>query len=122
VSSGGARGFTVRVEQLPGAIAALIQGSKWVVGYPESAAREALSPSETLGDSEAYKKAQSALGGIEPSAFLAFAPMTALVESVSGGDPDFQQAKRYLQALDALALGGEAEGDEAVARFVVTLK
>ena len=94
---------------------------------PDSAdsVEDVLSPSSTLGDSDAFSSAADALGeDFAPVAFVDFVPLLQLVESFPQvqSDPDYQSAKPYLDHLDYFVLGGRREGDRAEVRMVLGLR
>jgi Protein of unknown function (DUF3352) len=101
----------------------LARGSgKVVAAYGEEAAKAALSSSQKLGDSELYGDAKDALGDAEPSLLLSMPAIITLVDAIGETDADWDEAKPYLETLNAIATGGEVDGDKAKSRFVVTLK
>ena len=121
-SIAGARGLKVTSRRFPGSINAVVRGNKLVFAYGDPATKEALDPGAKLGSSADYQRASRALGGIPPSFFVAFAQIVSLGDGLSGGDPDWRRARRYLAALDSFSFGSRAEGSEQVLRMVLTLK
>lgn len=121
---GGASGVKITVPTVPGAINFVVKGAKLVLAYSDPATTEALSPSTKLSQSSNYRRAASSLGGISPSLFVDFAPISSLLDSVSSGrsSSDLTRAKEVLKSLDTLALGGRREGSQQVVRFVLKLK
>jgi Protein of unknown function (DUF3352) len=101
----------------------LARGSNRVVAaYGEAAAKEALSPSTKLGDSELYGDAKDALGDSQPSLVLSMPAVITLVDAIGEADADWDAAKPYLETLGAIASGGSVDGDKAKSRVAVTLK
>ena len=97
---------------------------KVVAGLADSV-EEVLSPSSTLGDSDAFSSAADALGeDFAPAAFVDFVPLLQLVESFpqAQSDPDYQSAKPYLDHLDYFVLGGRRDEDRAEVRMVLGLR
>ncbi len=109
----------------PGQAAYLAVGNgRVVLGVGEAATRDGLRPrGETLADTEGFERAKRTLGGLEPSFFLAMAPVLALADAGgAGGDRDYAKAKPYLETIEALASGAKRDGDRLVSRFTVALK
>ena len=121
-SVGGASGIKVTGPRLPGAVNAVVKGTKLVIAYGDPATKAALSAPSKLGDASAFKAATAALGGASPSLYVAFGPILGLADSVSSNSADYKQARPYLAALDTFAIGGRKDGNFQVARAVVSLK
>ncbi len=121
---GGADGVKITAPRLPGAVNFVVKGAKLVIAYSDQATVEALSPSAKLAESMPYRRAAASLGGISPSFFVDFAPILSLVEASTANNTgsSIARAKQVLRSLDTLALGVRREGDEQLARLVVTLK
>ena len=101
----------------------LARGSgKVVAAYGEAAAKAALSSSQKLGDSELYGDAKAALGDAQPSLLLSMPAIISLVDSSGEADPDWDEAKPYLESLNAIVSGGSVDGDKVKSRLAVTLK
>jgi len=120
VDIAGARGVKITARGLPGAVNAVVKGSKLVIAYSDSATRDALTPRETLGDSAAYQQATQAVGGTAPALYVAFAPIVDLVSST--GSDNAAEVKRYLGRLTTLAVGGTTQGNRSKSKFVLDLK
>jgi hypothetical protein len=83
------------------------------------AAAAALGSGDRLGDSELYAEAED-LVGMEPGALLS---MDRAVEMAArNADPEFQEARPYLEAFSVIALGVVVDGDEGVARLAAGLR
>jgi len=121
---GGADGVKITVPSLPGAINFVVKGAKLVLAYSDPATTQALSPSTKLSQSTNYQRATSSLGGISPSLFVDFAPISSLLDAATSGrsTSSLTRAKQVLQSLDTLALGGRREGNQQMVRFVLKLK
>ena len=94
-------------------------------GPPFIPPEEALSPDETLADSDRFGNATEALGDdMTTSFYLDFLPILQLVESSgqAASDPDYQSAKPYLDALDFLAAGSKIDGDRALGSVVLGVR
>jgi hypothetical protein len=116
--------FEVRLPDAPRAIVLARGNGRVVVGYGEDAAVQGLSASKHLDGSATLNGAKNALGGdVDPALFVAIAPVLALAEAGgASSDPDYQKAKRYLQALDVVAAGSKQDGDRLRSRFAVGLR
>jgi Protein of unknown function (DUF3352) len=137
VREDGGAGVTVRPHALTGGEGVTIRGpgvsqpvhlfqrdGKVVLAYGDAAARDALDPAETLGDSASFAKAKDALGGdYAVSFYLAMEPILRLVESTpTAADEDWQDARPYLEPLRALIGGARKDGDDLRSAFGVTVK
>jgi hypothetical protein len=118
----GASGIQITGPRFPGAINAVVRGDRLVIAYTDAATREALSPASSLGRSQAYRRAQQALGGIAPSFLVAFQPITQLLEAVGTSRRSLGQARETLSTFDIFAVGARQQGDEQVARLVLSLR
>jgi hypothetical protein len=120
----GADGVKITAPRLPGAVNFVVKGAKLVIAYSDPATVEALSPSTKLADSTAYRRAATSLGGISPSFFVDFAPVLSLVEASTANNTSSSVArgKQVLRSLDTLAAGSRRDGNEQIARLVLTLK
>jgi hypothetical protein len=121
---GGGEGVTVRSPDVPQPVHLFQRDGKVVAAYGDSAAGDALDPRETLGDSASFAAAEDALGEDYPLAFyVAMEPLLALVDSTeAASDPDWQEAKPYLEPLDAIVAGARKDGDKLRSVFGVTVK
>ena len=93
-----------------------------VAAFGEQAAKDALSPSAKLGDAESFGDAQDVLGDLPPSFVLTMDPIIKLVDATGDTDPDWDQAKPYLQTLGVITSGGKADDDRIQSRIAVSLK
>ena len=125
LSTSGEQGFSLSPTGLPIQVQFVQRDGKVVVGLGSDSVDQVFSPSSTLGDSDAFKAAQSSLGDdFPPVAFLDFVPLFELVDSFqqAAQSPDYQKAKPYLDHLASLAIGGRSEGDRASVRIVLGLR
>jgi len=84
------------------------KGDTLTIASSEAAARDALAPKTTLGDSASFKAADDELDGVDPAVFLAFAPLIDLAKT----SKDFTaEDRRVLEALDSVILGTKTDGD-----------
>jgi hypothetical protein len=122
-ASGVDAGFTVVTEQFPLPVNVALAGDKFIVAVTDTALQAAINPDETLGDNADFKAATDALGDdIKPALYLGFKPIVALAEGFGVQDsPEYKQAKPTLDALRALAAGGNSEDDVNRQRLVLTL-
>ena len=127
-STGGDAGFQLidRTGELAQPIQVVQRGDRIVAGYGTASLEQGLTAqtgAQSLAGSPAYTSAQQAVGDLGIDAFLSFAPVFALAEAEGAkADPEYQQAKPYLDAFDFLAAGSGSEDDRAIARFIVGLK
>ena len=106
-------GFTIRIATVPKPIHAFVQSGKVVFAYGDAAARDAVNPSGTLGDSPDFTAAQDSLGDYDVSSYVLIKPILDLVDSTSAGDDaHWQDAKPYLEPLNALVAGTSGSGDD----------
>jgi Protein of unknown function (DUF3352) len=109
----GGSGFTVRIPGVPQPIHAFQENGRVVFAYGEGAASDAVDPGETLGDSAEFTDAKESLGDYEVSMFVLMQPIFDLVDSTeSASDADWQEAKPYLEPLEALIGGTSGEGED----------
>jgi len=81
----------------------LARGSGLVVAtVGEAAAEAALGAGDRLGETEAFAEAEE-LVATEPSLFVSLPPALEL----AGNDPEFADARRYLEVLTVIAAGTE---------------
>jgi len=121
--AGAESAFSLAVPDIPKPIVLARGAGRVVVAYGEGAAGAALDPESKLGDAELYDRAKATLGdGIEPSLLLSMASIIELADSMAGDDPDWQEFKPYLETIEAIASGGEVDGDTVKSRVAVTLK
>jgi Protein of unknown function (DUF3352) len=120
----GGEGVTMRGPGLEQPLHLFQRDGRVVAAYGNSAARDALDPPETLGDSPAFTDAQAALGGdYDASFYFAIGPILQLIESTSAAsDEEWQQVKPYLEPLGALVGGARKEGDKVHSAFGLTVK
>jgi hypothetical protein len=118
-------GFSVRVPDLgskPLIVGAA--GEKIVIAYGPRAAAQALrGQAKTLGSTPGFEAAKGALGSTPMSAFVEGGPMLRLVESLLSPAElaKIEGARPYLQKIDYLGIGSEAEGKSTTAKLIVGL-
>lgn len=116
-------GFTVLTEQAPLPINVAVAGDRFIVAVTDTALQAAIKPDGTLGDNADFKAAADALGdGIKPAMYLGFKPVVTLAEGFGvQDDPSYKQVKPTLDALQALAAGGNSDDNVNRQRLVLTL-
>ena len=121
---GGGEGVTLTGLELGQPLHLFQRDGTVVAAYGDDAAREALDPADTLGDSPAFADAEQALGGdYTVSFYVAIPPILELAESEgAASDEDWQKAKPYLEPLEALVGGARKEGDTVHSAFGITVK
>ena len=95
-----------------------------VAGYGGEAVNQALEPQgvQPLEGNATYKSASEAVGELGIDAFVSFAPLLQLIEGAGvADDPDYAEAKPYLDALSFLALGTGSEDDRGIVRLSLGL-
>ena len=125
---GNAAGFSIRDpdEIGPKPLVFLAQGDRFVIGYGEEAAREAVAGGggQTLAGNPVYQEAADALSSVEPTGFVDLQSLLTLVKNVrpdvTSAD-DYQSAAPFLQKLAYVAFGTGTEGDLTTARFILGL-
>jgi hypothetical protein len=119
---GADRAFAVEDDSMPRPIVFARGSGLVVVTYGESAAEAALGDDDRLGESSTYAEAED-LVGTEPSLLLSMPQVLELVDVAgAGSDPEFAEARRYLEAFSVIAAGVSASGKEATARFAAGLR
>ncbi len=123
--NGEVSGFSVRVPDL-GTTPLVVgsAGAKIVIAYgPKAAAAALKSQAQTLGQTPGFEAAKSSLGSTPMSAYVAGGPMLSLVESLLSPEElaEAEEAKPYLEKIDYLGVGSEAEGGTQTAKLIVGL-
>ena len=122
--SGGGSGFQINdpsVATRPVEIAQ--QGDKLVIAYGANSAERTLTPAQKLADSPSFSAAQDQVSSLGTDLFLDFPSVFSLAESTgSKSDPQYVQAKPYLDALSYLVTGSGSKGDQAEFKAVLGLK
>lgn len=123
--SGEVSGFSVRIPDLgPNPLVVGSAGEKIVIAYGPKAAAQALrSQAKTLGETPGFEAAKQSLGSTPMSAFVDGGPMLSLVESLlsPGEQSELEEARPYLEKIDYLGIGSEAEGATQTAKLIVGL-
>jgi hypothetical protein len=116
-------GFTVRVANVPQEIHVFQADGRVVVAYGDAAARDAVKPAKTLADSPDFTSVKDSLGDYDVSLYVLVKPILVLVDSTSAGDDaDWQDAKPYLEPLNALVAGTSGSGDDLRSAFKLVVK
>ncbi|MBS1677589.1 MAG: DUF3352 domain-containing protein [Actinobacteria bacterium] len=123
--NGNLSGFSVRVPELgskPLIVGAA--GEKIVVAYgPQAAAQALRSQAKTLGSTSGFEAAKGALGSTPMTTFVSGGPMLSLVETLLSPEElaELDEARPYLEKVDYIGVGSEAEGKTTTAKLVVGL-
>ena len=120
---GEAKGFAVRSPGVPMEIQVVLDGDRAVIGYGAAATEEALTPTQTLADSDAFVAAEESLGDGTPiGTYVGLGPAIELL-AASGGVDAAQMAlvAPYLEQLSFLALGSADDGEVGHTRIVAGL-
>ena len=97
---------------------------KLVVAYGEKAAAAAFQPQTKLRDSAIYQQAKATLDNkFEPAFLFSMDGILKVVDGNDGGtDPQFQEARPYLERLSVITSGGKADKKHYDASLGVGLK
>jgi hypothetical protein len=111
---GGGEGYTISGANFPKPIHFFQRDGRVVMAYGDAAARDAVDPSEKLGDNPDFTSTRDSLGGdYDVSLYVLMQPIFDLVDSTgAASDADWQDAKPYLEPLSALVAGTSGEGDD----------
>jgi hypothetical protein len=122
--SGGGTGFQVNdPSEAPQPVEFAQQGDKLVIGYGANSAAQSLAPAQKLSDSPTFSAARGQVSDLGTDFFLDLPKVFKLAESEGAkSDPDYLQAKPYLDALTYLVTGSGTKGDQAELKAVVGLK
>jgi len=116
-------GFTVRIANVPKPIHAFVQAGKVVFAYGDAAAKDAVSAADRLGDSPDFTAARDSLGDYDVSSYVLVKPILGLIDSTAAGDDaDWQDAKPYIEPLNALVAGTSGSGDDLKTAFKLVVK
>ncbi len=121
------KGLTLRdPEQLgPQPLTITVEGGKIVIGYGEQATEQAVGSGggATLKDDPTYRQAIDALGGDGVSGYFSLSQIFRLADSLGAiRDPDYQQARPYLDRLSYAVLGSGEGGDFQNSKVIVGVK
>jgi Protein of unknown function (DUF3352) len=120
---GGGEGFTLRDDEFAAPIHIFQREDRVVAAYGDDAARDALDPAETLGDSAEYADATKSLDGYAISMYVTVEPILELVDSTeAGADPGWQEARPYLEPLKALVGGTAGDADKLRSAFKILVE
>jgi hypothetical protein len=121
--SGGGTGFQITDPSVPQPIEIAQQGDKLVFGYGNGSAEASLTPAQKLSDSPTFSAAHGQLSSLGTDLFVSLQPIFALAESSGAkSDPQYVQAKPYLDALNYVVTGSGSSGDKADFKAVLGLK
>ncbi len=94
-----------------------------VVGFGAAATTAALDGDGGLGDSEVYGDAKEVLGDdLSPAFLLSLPAVIQIADAMGQTDPEFEEARPYLEALGSITTGGKTDGDRIESRVAVSLK
>ena len=121
--SGGGTGFQMSDPSISQPIEIAQQGDKLVIGYGAGSAEASLTPAQTLSDSPTFSAAHGQVSSLGTDLFLNLQSIFALAESSGAkSDPQYVQAKPYLDALNYVVTGSGSSGDKAEFKAVLGLK
>lgn len=116
-------GFSVSPGGAPVEIFAALAGERFVLAVNRAALDEAIDPTKTLGDDDAFKAAADQLGDdFRPRFFLDFPKITGLINLVFGNNPDYVQVKPYLDKITTIAAGSKRDGELQLATISVGVR
>lgn len=120
---GASNALQMPVPQLPAPLVIATGNGRLVIALGERAAAEGIKASQPLSGSALMSSGQRALGDAQPLLLVSIQQALRLAESSGSlSDPDYQQAKPYLQALDVLAVGSRGSDDQLLQRIGVGLR
>jgi uncharacterized protein DUF3352 len=122
--SGGGTGFQMSGRSIaPQPIELAQQGDKIVIGYGAGSAEKSLAPAQPISGSQPFSTASGQVSSLGTDFFLDFPKVFSLVKSSgSGKNPQFLQAKPYLNALSYLVTGSGTENGKTEVKAVFGLK
>jgi hypothetical protein len=97
------------------------RGRDVILAYGDRAARLAMSPTQPLASAIAFRAASRALGaGFSVSTYVKVAPILTLAESMGArSNPDYEELKPALQAIDYFIVGSGGKRDAARTRIQI---
>jgi hypothetical protein len=120
---GGGEGFTAEGADVPKPVHVFQRDGRVVFAYGDAAARDAVGASDTLADSPDFTATRDSLGDYDVSFYVLMQPILALAESEGAeSDPDYQNAKPYIDAISAVVGGTSGDGDDLRSAFKVVVK
>jgi hypothetical protein len=121
---GGGSGFQVNdPSNFPQPVELAQQGDKFVIGYGEGSAQQALQPADPLSGSPTFGAAKDQVAALGADLFLSFPQIFQLAEAEGAKkDPGYLEAKPYIDALEYLISGSGTDDGKAEAKAVLGLK
>lgn len=120
---GGGDGFSLVSRSFPQPLHLFQRNGRVVLAFGDKAASDAVEASEPLGDSAEYQQAAESLGAYDVSFYVAVGPVLELIESTAvASNADWQDAKPYLEPLDALIGGTSGDGGDLKSAFKLFVK
>jgi hypothetical protein len=122
--SGGGTGVQINdPTEVPQPVEIAQQGDKLVIGYGANSVQQSLAPAQKLSASPTFSAAQGQVSDLGTDFFLDLPKVFKLAEAQGAkSDPDYAQAKPYLDALSFLVTGSGSKDDQAELKAVVGLK
>jgi hypothetical protein len=122
--AGADQAFSIASPDAPKPIVLARGAGKFVIAYGKAAAKAVFKPQTKLGETELYKQAKATLDNkFEPAFLFSMDGILKVVDGTGGGtDPDFQQARPYLERLSVITSGGKAGKNNYDASLGVGLK
>lgn len=121
---GGGSGFQINdPSNFPQPIELAQQGDKFVIGYGNGSAQQALQPAEPLSGTPTFGAAKDQVSALGADLFLSFPQIFQLAESEGAKkDSDYLEAKPYIDALEYLISGSGTDDGKAEAKAILGLK
>jgi hypothetical protein len=120
---GGGEGFTGESPDVPKPVHVFQKGGRVVFAYGDGAAKAAVDPAQTLGDSAEFAATRDSLGNYEVSFYMLMQPIIELADSAgASSDSDWQSAKPYLEAISAIVGGTSGDGGDLKSAAKVVIK
>jgi Protein of unknown function (DUF3352) len=122
--NGGGSGYVITDPSVaPAPVEIAQQNDEIVIGYGSGSAEQALSPASKLADSQPFSSAKGQVSSLGTDFFLDLPKVFQYAEATGAkSDPDYLQAKPYLNALSYLISGSGSKGDQTEVKAVLGLK
>jgi hypothetical protein len=119
-------GFTITIPGAPVGAEVVQDGDRVVAAGGAVSVEDVLDPGEgTLDDSEEFQAAREALGeDLQVGLYVSLDELFGLVDGIpgAGDDPDYREAKAYLDHLAYLIAGSRRDGERDLAGIVLGLQ
>ena len=114
--------FELSAPDLPEPVFVSLAGDRAVIAYGRDSAQAAMGSGARLRDADAWDRAEGVLDGLDPAMIADVPAVLRLIEQTIADDPDYAEAKPYLETFSVLAAGGAEEDDERRTRLAAGVK